>query len=455
MKRIGISISRSRLAAFAWEKTPFSGRPLGACEVACSEPFGTADDILSLARSLHEGLGGGELPPAVLSLPPELCYLRVLDLPVSDLKNARIIHGTEIEGALPVDDEEIVSDLLPMAGGDKPGHRFVAFAVRRSIVDRFTEAWATAGIRFENVVTDPISLLCAASAVKPGPSFSVVSIETDAILLSVDGSSFVKVRQLPISILETPEQWHMEAHDFIGESGQLLFAGSPDAAAAFLPGVARIPLTPPGGFESASAVAFGASLVPFSGKILHGFSLAVGLRPADDEALRLRRAKIAGIASLIALLSCVAALEIARWAATRQVAAIRRQLRAEFTAAVPEAKVVVRETTQLTEKIAALQRQRAELGLDLPKVTPLLATISTAMPDGKSLTVKEISIDGYRIRVAGESTGGTAVEGYRTALSAALGTGFVVTVQESRGSARGESVSFAILIEKGTENRAS
>ncbi|HEY5995380.1 MAG TPA: hypothetical protein VIU29_00080, partial [Candidatus Deferrimicrobiaceae bacterium] len=130
-------------------------------------------------------------------------------------------------------------------------------------------------------------------------------------------------------------------------------------------------------------------------------------------------------------------------------------LRAEFSAAVPEAKVIVRETTQIQEKILSAQRQRAELGLDLPKVTPLLATISTTLPNGKTLSVKEISIDGNRIRVAGESTAGTAVESYRAALSSALGAGFTVTVQESRGSARGENVSFTILIEKGTADRAS
>jgi hypothetical protein len=455
MKRIGISISRSRLAAYAWEKTPFSGRPLGACEVACSEPFGTPEDIRSLAEALHAGLGGGDLPPAVLSLPPELCYLRVLDLPVSDLKNARIIHGAELEGSLPVDDEEVVSDVLPMAGGEKPGHRFIAFAVRRSIVDRFGEAWGAAGIRFENIVTDPVSLLCAASGFKPAPAFSLASLETDAIFLSAEGTSFLKIRQLPISIIETPDSFLREAHDILDESGPLFFAGSPGAAASILPGVARIGLIPPGGFESASAVAFGASLVPFSGNITHGFSLAAGRRPEDDDARRVRRLKIAGIATAIALVSCVAALEIARWTATRQVAAVRRQLRSEFSAAVPEAKVVVRETTQLQEKIVALQRQRAEFGLDLPRVTPLLATISTALPSGKALSVKEISIDGYRVRVAGESAGGAAVESYRAALAAALGADFVVTVQESRGSARGESVSFTILIEKGTTGRAS
>ena len=76
-------------------------------------------------------------------------------------------------------------------------------------------------------------------------------------------------------------------------------------------------------------------------------------------------------------------------------------------------------------------------------------------PSGKALSVKEISIDGNRVRVAGESTGGTAVESYRAALSSALGAGFTVTVQESRGSARGENVSFTILIEKGTADHAS
>jgi type II secretion system protein L len=455
MKRIGISVSRSRLAAFAWEKTLLAGRPLGACDVACTEPFGSPDDIRSLAATLREGLGGAVLPPAVLSLPPELCYLRVLDLPVSDLKDARIIHATEIEGSLPVDDEEILSDLLPMSGSEKPGGRFIAFAVRRSVIDRFTDAFTEAGMRLENVVTDPVSLLCAASALQASRSFSLASFETDVILLSVAELSLRKVRQLPAAILDTADSIRHEAPAFLDESGPLFFAGPVETVQAALPGKVGAPLLPPGDFDQASVVAFGASLVSFSGKITHGFTLAGGQQTVEDEARRLGRLKIAAIATLAAILSCVAALEVARWTATRQVAAVRRQLRAEFTAAVPEAKVIVRETTQIREKILAVQRQRAELGLDLPKVTPLLATISTTLPGGKSLTVKEISIDGNRIRVAGESTGGTAVESYRTALSSAFGTGFSVTVQESRGSARGENVNFTILIEKGSSDRAS
>ena len=62
----------------------------------------------------------------------------------------------------------------------------------------------------DNVVTDPVSLLCAASAVQSSQSFSLASFETDVILLSVADLSIRKVRQLPASILDTADSIRRE-----------------------------------------------------------------------------------------------------------------------------------------------------------------------------------------------------------------------------------------------------
>jgi type II secretory pathway component PulL len=234
-----------------------------------------------------------------------------------------------------------------------------------------------------------------------------------------------------------------------------LTAGSPGALETALPARHFSPIVLPGGFPGASVIAFGAARVPFSARLTHGFSLLQGGLPADESNRSTRRARWAAVALGVAFLSCVVALEVARWTAARQVATVRRQIRTEFSSAVPEAKVVVRETTQIREKIAALAKQRAELGLDNPPVTPLLGAISSALPDGKTLSVKEISIDGPRVRVTGESSGSVPVDNYRTTLKKTLAGNYDVTVQESRGSARGDSVSFTILIERGKGDRAS
>ena len=452
MKRIGISISSARLAAFAWEQSLLSGRPLCAAEVPCTEPYGNREDVRNLASELLSRLGGTSLPPVVLSLPPSSTYLRVLDLPVSDLRNARVIHKAEIEGTLPIDDEEPASDLLPMTGGEAPGGRFLALAARRSVVDRFVALFSEAGFPVDRVVADPVSLLCAAGSAELPARCSVVSLESDAVFLALEGNSIRKARQLPAPLLAHDAALRREAGDFLADSGPVLGAG---LAGGPLQEIQSSPPLLPEGFPGRSAIAYGAARVPFSGAIAHGFSLSGARETPDDEADRTSRTRVAAVAVAVAALSCLFALELARWTSSKQLASVRRELRSEFSAAVPEARVVVRETAQIREKIASLQRQRKELGLDLPAETPLLGTISTTLPPGRTLTVKEISIDGPRVRVAGESSGGNAVEGYRGALAAALGKEYSVTVQESRGSARGENVAFTILIEKGGGGRAS
>ncbi|HEY3490906.1 MAG TPA: GspL/Epsl periplasmic domain-containing protein [Candidatus Deferrimicrobiaceae bacterium] len=453
MKRIGISISRDRLAAFGWEKTLFAGKPLCTCEVACSEPYGTLDDIHGLSKRIREFLGTPSLPPAVLSLPPSEFHVRMLDLPVPDLKSARIIHGAEIEGSLPFEGEEIVSDLLSSASPEAQGGRYIAFVVRRSTVTRFVDLFSEAGFRIESVVTDPVSLLCAASVAQPDPVFNLVSLETEVICLSADDGMIRHTRLYPASIVDTPDLLETEVRSFLGSEEQRLLIAGPLPAG--LAGASASRIIPPGEFTNPSVTAWGAALFPFADKIMHGFSLH---NPSgiEESADRLgKRLRIAIIASAIAVLSGLVALETARWAAARQVAAVRQQLRAEFSAAVPTAKVVVRETAQIREKIAALQRERNELGLDLPRITPLLGRISAALPANKSLSVKEISVDGARVRVAGEAAGSNVVEVYRTAISSAFGKSYDVTVQESRGSAKGDTVTFAILIEQRKPGRAS
>src|SRR5512141_2677579 len=113
MHTIGISISRDRIHAVALEGTAPAPRIAAAVSVPCTEPFGTREDAAALSEALHKALPGVSLPGAVLTLPPPLTYLRPMMLPVTDLPRARAIHLAELEGNLPIEDEEILSDLLP------------------------------------------------------------------------------------------------------------------------------------------------------------------------------------------------------------------------------------------------------------------------------------------------------------------------------------------------------
>lgn len=456
MKRLGISISRVRLAAFAWEGGTLRNRALAAFSVPCTEPYGTPDDIRALAEGLRSALRESSLPQAVLSLPPGECHVRSLLLPVSGMKEARVIHRDEIEGTLPFDGEPFVSDILPAGGSEPPAGRYIAFAARRSVVEALVERFASASISIDRVVTDPVSLLCASAALgEERDRLSILSFETDAVFLALEGGRISRIRQFPAGYLEHADP--TETGRIVPESDadELRIAGHAPARLSERLSGPIAHLDPPGGFPGASVVAFGAAVLPFSATDARGFTLFSPGGSVDDPArARLRRRTLA-VAACVAALASLAAFETARWASSRQVASARRQLRTEFQTAVPGAKTVVRESTQIREKIASLRKQRTELGLDLPRITPLLAVISSSMPADRSLSVREISVEGSRIRIAGDSAGGRAVESYRTALSAGLGGGYSVTVQESRGCGRGDNVAFSILVEKGANDRAS
>src|SRR5512141_3370667 len=182
MYTIGLSITRDRICSVALEVTTAAPRIAAAVSVPCAEPFGTAGDAASLSEALREALPGVPLPGAVLTLPPPITYLRPMTLPVTDLPRARAIHLAELEGNLPIEDEEILSDLLP-APPEGSGH-FFAVAARRSFVESAAERFGAAGIRADRVVTDPVALLLLAPEDAGAPLDGIYLSTFDDILLS-------------------------------------------------------------------------------------------------------------------------------------------------------------------------------------------------------------------------------------------------------------------------------
>ena len=139
----------------------------------------------------------------------------------------------------------------------------------------------------------------------------------------------------------------------------------------------------------------------------------------------------------------------------RKAARARALVRTEFTAAAPDVRNVVQAGAQIREKLESLRRQQKELGTDGPSPTELLMAASRSLPQGE-IALREVSIDGVRLRLAGEAGGGAKlVESYRAALAGTFGPTYTVTVQESEGSARGASVRFTILVDRKGERRAS
>ena len=459
MKTLGVSISRNHLTALLREQSLLSARRTFSCTVPCREPFGGPDDVARLAEEVRKGTGENGLPPVVLSLPPSWTYLRQVELPVEDLPRAKKIHAAELEGNLPIEDEEILSDLLPSPPG--AAGRFLAIAARRSAVEKSVAAFAAAGFPLDRVITDHVSILSAALSGEDLPEGLLLSTLSDIVVLRVEGGSVRWARQFPADMASDATglaaEWK-EIRRADSSAGRpvpvTVMGGIPASLSDELSSAARFAALPEATGDGV-LLAYGAALAPSLSAELGGFSLRTSAE-ADTERERERRwIRIASVAGAIAVLSTIASIEAARWTEAKKVAAVRAQIRKEFAEAVPGVKVGAQETAQIREKIQSLRRQQKELGTDFPALSGLLMKVSRALPAKENIAVREVSFDAGRMRLTGEAGGAPVVEKYRSALSSALGPETTVTVQETLGSARTGTLRFVILIEKGTPGHAS
>ena len=244
MHTIGISITRDRIFAVALDGSTPAPRVAAAVSVPCAEPFGTAGDAAALSEALREALPGVPLPGAVLTLPPPITFLRPMTLPVTDLPRARAIHLAELEGNLPIEDEEILSDLLP-APPEGSG-LFFAVAARRSFVESASEQFGAAGIRVDRVVTDPVALLLLAPDAAGAPRDGIyLSTFNDILLLRVSGGGVTAARQFPRAMADRPEELLGALREAAVEAGGARARGFPDRRDARAAG--RTPFPTPNG----------------------------------------------------------------------------------------------------------------------------------------------------------------------------------------------------------------
>jgi Tfp pilus assembly protein PilN len=457
MHTIGISISRNRIHAVALEGAAPAPRIAAAVSVPCTEPFGTPEDAAALSEALRAALPGNPLPGAVLTLPPPLTYLRPMTLPVSDLPRARAIHLAELEGKLPIEDEEILSDLLP-APREGSGF-FFAVAARRSFVEGASERFGAAGIRVDRVVTDPVALLLLASRDAGAPPDGIyLSTFDDILLLRVSGGGVTVARQFPQAMADRPAEVLAAIREAAGESAiappaVFLIGATPPALADAFPDAGRIPL--PEGVSSTHLAAYGAALAPLRPDVGGGFSLRTSAEAALEEERERRWNRTAGIAAGVAVLLAFGAFLFAGWIEGEKAARARALVKREFATVAPEVRNVVQAGTQIRAKLDSLRRQQKELGTDAPPPADMLQLASRALPKGE-IAVREISIEGGRLRIAGDSgSDARLVETYRAGLAGEFGPDYSATVEESGGSVKGTSVKFTILVEKKEDRRAS
>ena len=457
MHTIGISITRDRLLAVALEASTAAPRVAAAVSVPCTEPFGAAGDAAALSEALREALPGVPLPGAVVTLPPPITFLRPMTLPVTDLPRAKAIHLAELEGNLPIEDEEILSDLLPAPGGGSG--LFFAVAARRSFVEGASGHFGAAGIRVDRVVTDPVALLLLAPDAAGTPRDGIyLSTFNDILLLRVAGGGVAAARQFPQTMADRPEELLGALRESSVEAGGappvvFLVGETPAPLADALPNAERVPL--PEGISSAQLAAYGAALATLRPDVGGGFSLRTSAEAALDRE-RDRRWKLAsGVAAGVAALLALGAFSFAGWTEGEKAARTRALVKKEFAALAPDVRNVVQAGAQIRAKLDSLRRQQKELGTNAPPPADMLQIASRALPKGE-IAAREISIEGDRLRIAGEAgSDARLVETYRAALASAFGPDYSATVQESGGSVKGSAVKFTIVVERKGDRRAS
>jgi type II secretion system protein L len=453
MLTIGISVTRDHLNAVALESGATAARVAATASIPCREPFGGPEEHAALVGELRAALPGNSVPGAVITLPPSHTYLRPVTLPVTDLPRARAIHLAELEGNLPIEDDEILSDLLPAA--PEAPDTFLAVAARRSFVEKTVEACQAAGLRVDRVVTDHTALLLLASGNAPADAL-LLSYFSDILLLRTSGGGVRAARQFPAALAEPPDEILsaiQEAGGGVDAPAPVVPVGSlPDALANGLHGTS--PLTLPEDVPLSHLSAYGAALGPLLPKVAGGFSLRTSAEAAAEKDRDRRQRRLAGIAAGIAIVLAIGALEFAVWAGGKKVDRARALVKKEFSEAAPDVRTVVQAGTQINEKVASLRRQQKEMGTDAPAPADLLSRASKSLPQGE-IAVREISVEGGRLRIAGEAGEAKLVDAYRAALATAFGPEYTVAVQGSEGSAKGTSVRFTLLVEKKEGRRVS
>ncbi|MCL5966614.1 MAG: hypothetical protein M1550_05345 [Deltaproteobacteria bacterium] len=458
MKSLGISIARDRLSAVLWEKAALSSRPLFACAVPCREPFGGADDVAALAEQVRKGTGAQALPPAVLSLPPAWTFLREIELPVQDLPRAKAIHLSELEGTLPFEDDEILSDILPPPPGC-PG-RFLAVAARRPVVEKAVSGFLTAGFRIDRIVPDIASILSAVLSFGAVGDGLVLSTLSDVVALRVESAAIAWARQFPGSLLDRSEDLLTEWKDLELSGGQTSSAARvtvlgelPAVLSARIPNAS--PLAPPSGTTPASPIALGAALLPWRLRETGDFSLKTSA--VTESALSRERSRMRiGAASVAAALVAVsAAVAVAGWAEARKAERIQSQLRKELSEIFPGTRSSAPPAIQLQEKMAALRRQQKETDADAVPFPEQLRKVAQVFPQKERISVSEIGYDAGKLRIVGDADSPAAAESFRAALATAFGPESTVALESSQGRAGRGTVTWSILVEKKEPARAS
>src|SRR6185369_4348927 len=100
--------------------------------------------------------------------------------------------------------------------------------------------------------------------------------------------------------------------------------------------------------------------------------------------------------------------------------AVRGEIRALFTAALPNVRNIVNEKAQLAAEIATLEKQRqlyGGLAPSTPRILDVLKGVTVGVPSDAQLEVEELAVDGDTLRLRGSTRTYEAVDAVKRGLA--------------------------------------
>jgi hypothetical protein len=400
-------------------------------------------------ESLPHALGAlaARRPGAVLSvLPAAASTHRVLTLPFRDRARLARTAPLELLGQLPLDPDEAVVAVRPVARV-AGGATVLAAAVRRADLDAHLAVLAESGLRARRVDLAPLPAL----DLVPDRSGSLALVVADgtrsAVVVRRDGH-LTGLRALggdarDPRVLADEVRWALEALAFAGE---VVVAGAD--ATRVQPVLAAVLDTPVALLEPPAAVVaagepddVAACTVPAGLLIGEGRHVRSGLVLAGGNDEPVGGWRRVGALAAAALLLGLVDVALVRAMLVRQDAALARAADEVAAAALPGTPVTAARA-QLEEAVAA--RRRLRPAGNVP-VLEMLREVSARVPETLRLDLDELVVEPDVVRLHGRCESFDAVEGLRKALAASPLVRDV-EADETRTTVDGTGVEFRLRV---------
>jgi Tfp pilus assembly protein PilN len=471
---LALDVGTHTLRAALVERTLRSQRILGLY----AHPRAPGGDLAADLRALsaQHGIAWDEV---VSALPGDAVTHRILDLPFHDRRRLEQTVPFELEAHLPFELDETVVDFQVLDTNADGTSHVLAVSVPKAAVRDHLAVLAAAGVDPRLVDLGSLAALNVVREGTAGRAGRIAFVGLDAVRTTValltdgrlvglrvvshgvaNGDLERCVREVRWSLLAladgTPQSALWVGGDAVDTPGAVAALGRALGTMPQMLDTLALPAVPVTlrGKQAAFATSLGLALR----QTAEGAPFGVDLRRGEFAYHREREALWRGLARAAVLAGIAVLFMIASFVVdARQLSArrdaVRGEIRALFTAALPGVKTIVNEKAQLQTEIAALEKQRRLFGglaPSSPRAIDCLRALTAAVPDDVPLDIEELSLDGETLRLRGSTKSYEAVEAVKRGLTARPEFRNV-EAKDVRTSVDGQQVDFRLSLDVGGE----